>query len=242
MKTSTSSRRLPGLGLALTLLASTATTRLHAQMLLNSSFENPALAVGQSGSGNPDATPPNTITIYNNASSFNAAAPGNTGYGFPNPGFVDVSPSYTDGPLTFSATTLTLNNNSRYGNGQTYLAESNSAETISLSGASAVSFLLGTVPARSQTIAITINGTLVTNLMTSGGAPGTTYIGFTDSSPITSLTFTNTSVSGAEIDLLFYQVGGVVPEPSTWALLGLGSAGALGLTLRRRAAHIARVG
>ncbi len=63
--------------------------------------------------------------------------------------------------------------------------------------------------------------------MTFNGATFAT-LGFTPG------TYTSTWGTGANADAL--TVTSAVPEPSTWALRGLGVAG-LGLTLRRRAAR-----
>ena len=83
----------------------------------------------------------------------------------------------------------------------------------------------------SATVTLTLNdGTTTTYTPTSES----TYRGFTSTTPITSLTFTAPADTNyATLDNL--TVGTTVPEPSTWALLGLGIMGAGAVVLQRRA-------
>ena len=80
----------------------------------------------------------------------------------------------------------------------------------------------------SAAVTLTLNdGTTATYTPTSES----TYRGFTSTTPITSLTFAApTDTNYATLDNL--TVGTTVPEPSTWAMLGFGAAGAGVVALR----------
>ena len=69
-------------------------------------------------------------------------------------------------------------------------------------GTTAIGFDLGTFAA-STTVDVAVNGVDVTNFSTSG-PPASTFIGFTDMTPITNVTFTSTA---PELDVLDYVLG-----------------------------------
>ena len=88
------------------------------------------------------------LLVYTTLSSYQAATTSNTTYTFsgaPVNYYTLVSPSYTFGGLTFSASALHLENDGEYGAGVNYLDNwTSSGETITLYGATALSFTLGT--------------------------------------------------------------------------------------------------
>ena len=177
----------------------------------------------------PDAPGP-VVTVYTTPASYNSASGTNTTYAFsgaPAGGSTSVGTSYTQGPLTFGGSSLTLYNDGSYGQNVTYLEESQQSETITLAGARGLSFYLG---GNGGTITIAVNGTTATTVAAPTSGSGT-FTGFTDTVNITSLTFTS---SNNEIDVISFQENAAVPEPATW-LGGLGLCAAAGLTLRRRA-------
>ncbi len=51
---------------------------------------------------------------------------------------------------------------------------------------------------------------------------GASYFGFTDTTPFSSLTISNISNDAWGISDVSFNLGSVVPEPSTWAMLLLG--------------------
>lgn len=168
------------------------------------------------------------VTSYTSAATFSLATTGVTSYSFPQPAMGSgemVASPYMVGPLSFSASLLLLENDGLYGSGMHYLAAVNSDEGVSLAGATAVSFTLGTYAA-AQSLSIYVNGTLAA-VVAEAGHPNTMFIGFTDTVPITSLTFKDTTSPGGEIDATGFQVGMAVPgapvpeSSSTWALLAL---------------------
>lgn len=174
------------------------------------------------------------VTAYTSPASFNAASTGLTTYVFPVSDVGNGGASYTLGPLTFSDSNVFVFNDGSYGDGVVYLAAysfTGAAETLSLSGATALSFTLATYY-EAGSILVNVNGTDVTTLNLSGGAPITAFLGLTSVTPITSLSFTNVTVPGDEIDLTGFQVGSAtVPEPSGGAMLVIGGGG-LWLILR----------
>ncbi len=179
------------------------------------------------------------VTEYTDPADFNAATASATSYTFPAPqgDGSDEGTSFTSGPLTFSGYRIELYNDGGYGDGVSYVSELISPETITLSGATAVSFTIGTFEGP-QTVAISVNGVPFTSVTEAGPHPDTLFVGFTDTVPITSLTFSDITNPSNEIDVINFQVGSAAPEPSTWALLGAGLAGLLGLRLRRRATRM----
>ena len=188
-----------------------------------------------------------TVT-YNSQAAFNAATTGVTSYNIPAPAGVLqlVSSPYTISPLTFSVRSdesLFLANDGVYGAGQTYLEafaySGPASENIALAGASALGFTVGTFFG-ADTVSVDVNGVLASTFSTPGGSPDSVFFGVTDTTPITSLSF---SILRPEIDILNFQVGSLgspspspVPEPSSLVLLGTGILAALGAsgTLRSK--------
>jgi hypothetical protein len=179
-----------------------------------------------------------TIT-YDSQTAFTAAAIGVTTYIFPAPStppFVAVPSPYTMGPLTFTSDPLFLVNDNAYKTGNPYLdAFPTDGLAISLAGATALAFDIGSFAGQSVTFTVDANGVLAGTFTTPGG-PVPVFFGITSSDPITSLTLTeNDQGFQNEIDILKSQVGSAAatPEPSTIALLCTGLLGMAGATKRR---------
>ena len=187
-----------------------ATASLHAQMLLNGSFENPA-QTGSITSGNGDnwTTTGDTFVITNGANL--GTTPFGTQYSFLNP--AATSAQIVSSPFTLGATyTLSLS--------AAALGDVATRLIIAVSGGATASqaFIL---PAR-------------TSGPTNTPIPFLTYsLAFTPTSTA-AVTFTlqNTGNSGLAMDNVQLAVA-TVPEPSTWALVAAG-AGLLGVVLRQR--------
>ena len=107
-------------------------------------------------------------------------------------------------------------------------------ETLTLSGATAIGFDLGTFEIASSFTA-SVNGGAPITVTTTAPNPAHQFFGITDTSPITSIVFSEPAL-GAQVDILDFQVGSVgsvvtTPEPASLFVLG---AGILGLTASRR--------
>ena len=179
------------------------------------------------------------VMTYDTVAAFDAATTGLTAYAIPappagGPDFQNVSPSITIGPVTFASSNLTLFNDGGYGAGQTYLATSLVEETLTLSGATAIGFDLGTFEFASS-FAASVNGEAPITVTTTAANPAHQFFGITDTSPITSIVFSIPSPA-TEFDILDFQVGSVgsvvtTPEPASLFVLG---GGILGLIASRR--------
>ena len=146
--------------------------------------------------------------------------------------FQFVNPSILIGPVTFASTTLLLQNDGAYGVGQ-HDRESQAAETLTLSGATAIGFDLGTFFPGAGSFTASVNGGAPITVTTTGGAPQHRFFGITDTDLITSIVFSDPTSGVGELDILDFQVGSVVttPEPASLFVLG---AGILGLIASRR--------
>jgi hypothetical protein len=149
----------------------------------------------------------------------------------------DEGGSVTIGQVTYNSTSLTLFSDSGYGTGNYYLGGSGSDLTLSISGGGhdIIDLELG-VYLGTDSVEITVNGASADTL-TISGFPNYTFIGITDSCPITSLTFHDINNPDTEIDIISPESGVIglptpAPEPATLALTLLGGAGLL--LIRRR--------
>jgi hypothetical protein len=129
--------------------------------------------------------------------------------------------------VTFGVFNLFLGGD-RYG--QPYIA--GFGIPLTLSGATAISFDLGTFYPSSLTASVN-SGAPIT--IDTAGLAGT-FFSITDTSPITSIVFSqptplNPLYFDNELDIVGFQVGSVVPEPASLAIVG---AGILGLIASRR--------
>ena len=183
-----------------------------------------------------------TIT-YDSQSTFTAATSGVTTYSIPAPigTFQQVTSPYSIGPLSFSngSDPMFLLNDGAYGVGQIYLDSfPTNGLGVSLAGATALAFDIGTFVSQPQTVTVDANGVDVGSFTTPGG-PSPVFFGITSSAPITSLTFMQGGLpADNEIDVLQFEVGSensvtVTPEPSTIALLGTGFLGMAGAARRK---------
>jgi hypothetical protein len=183
------------------------------------------------------------VITYDTVAAFDAATTGLTSYAIPAPLPVgstgqDVTPSITIGPVTFASSDLFVLNDGGYGIGQTFLSSVFAVETLTLSGATAIGFDLGTFEIASSFTA-SVNGGAPITVTTTAPNPAHQFFGITDTSPITSIVFSQPSPS-PDLDILDFQVGSVVttttPEPASLFVLG---AGILGLIAsRRRSAQV----
>jgi hypothetical protein len=181
--------------------------------------------------------------FYTDTNLFATAAAGNSVYTMPlqppngDSTTQDVGATITIGQVTYEQAALFLYNDGYYGLGTYYLGGSGSDLTVSIAGGGYkyIDFELG-VFNKSDSVQITVNG-LSSDTLTIPGAPDSTFIGITDTTPITSLTFHDNDNPGAEIDILSPSSGIIslpppTPEPSILALGGLG--GLVLLYFRRR--------
>ena len=173
------------------------------------------------------------VITYNTVAAFDAATTGLTSYAIPAGGtdIQDVTPSITIGPVTFASSHLFLFDDGEFGAGQHYIGSLGAVETLTLSGATAIGFDLGTHNG-ADSFTASVNGGAPITVTTTAGHPTHQFFGITDTSPITNLVF-SIPTAGRELDILDFQVGSVVttPEPASLGILG---AGILGLIASRR--------
>ena len=196
-----------------------------------------ALAATSFVGGNASAA---TVT-YTNQATFNAATSGDTLYGFTFAGEANLSPSYTNGPVTFTSNKL-FSFNDAYG--KPYISDENATGSSSnsftiASTTSALGLFLGSYYG-GATYSYIVNG--VAGSITVPVAKSTTFLGFTSTSGPVSVAFSVAGGSGfgganIELDVPQFIAGdaimGAVPEPATWAMMLLGFGG-IGVAMRRR--------
>jgi hypothetical protein len=177
---------------------------------------------------------------YSTAAAFDAATTDLTSYPIPAPASGTseyITPSITIGPITFSSpgvypnAGLFLQDDGAYGIGQDYLESYQTVETLTLAGATAIDFDLGTFGSAGS-FSVSVNGGAPITVTTTASNPATQFFGITDASPITSLVLSIPSEHFEELDMVDFQTGSIAtPELGSFALL---SAGLLVLIASRR--------
>ena len=169
-------------------------------------------------------------TTFSTEAAFAAATTGDTSFGIPAPvsgPAQGVDPSEVIGPVTFASSGLFLVNDGGYGAGQHYLDSIGSVTDLTLSGATAIGFDLGTFFGAGS-FSVSVNGSPLTTVTTAAGAPAHQFFGITDTDPITSIEFGIPTSGNGELDILDFQVGSItptdvtaVPEPVSVLVFGL---------------------
>lgn len=174
-----------------------------------------------------------SIVQYNDQASFAAAAPGATQFNFSGPQSNAIA-SYSQGPATFTFPDGYLYNDDFYGAGIRYIGIGSGALTITLSSpAYDFGLTLGTFGGTTP-VKFSINDVPFTTVTSAGAQPATSYVGFVDTVPITSLTLATSN--GYEIDIINFATSAkyAVPMPEPASLLLLGVGGLAATVLRRR--------
>ena len=184
-------------------------------------------------------------TVFTSLSSFNAATSGNTtitfnGIAAPG-GFVTEASPATFAGATFSTTSsLFVIDPGFYGfsysNGGFLNADYQQPDviTVTLPSVTAVGFDFGGLFGSTGPYLVTLSDGFSATLSSSGSAAGNdlSFVGFTSSTPLTSLTLTLPDTpSYNALDNFVY--GSAVPEPGTLVLLATGLLGAAGAIRRR---------
>jgi len=189
-------------------------------------------------------------TEYTNQAAFNAAVTGITTYnfdGYAPSGDQAFDPAVSAGGVAFSGAAGQIfaawgTGNGYYGDssfisGQDPAGISSQLNVTAVGGVTAIGFTIGSyVVGADLPLSITLSTGEIFNLLTPSNAGiDTAFIGFTSSTPITSINFAE---SGYTIDITKFEVASPVPLPaSAWLMLsGLGGLGAMA---RRRRQEIA---
>jgi hypothetical protein len=145
-----------------------------------------------------------TVSTYLDSSAFDSATTDITIYALPDYTYTPLYSSVTIGPFTIGGTNLYGYNDNGYlidSISQNYVGIESSDGTLDLTGATAVSFYIGTYWIPGDAIAISVNGVPVTTV-TPDGSTTPMFLGLTDTAPITSITLSDATSSGGEIDLV----------------------------------------
>jgi hypothetical protein len=167
--------------------------------------------------------------------NFNGIAPAGS---FTNPSSLPVGPaSFSPYPSNFL---FVIDTNAGFGSyGVPYLSSQQGNPVglnISISPTTAIGFFYGSYLSASDPLSVSLStgDTFIVDLPSTTST--TSFIGFTSSSPITSVQFLDNSSTAGSIDLTSFAVLGVasaVPELATWLMILLGFA-ALGFIAHRR--------
>lgn len=143
-----------------------------------------------------------TVSLYSDKSAFDGLTSGVNTYAIPSTG---PGGTITIGSFTINGDTLSPINDSSYyvdAISQNYLDIHSSNIIISVDGSySSVYLYIGTEYSQGDSISISVNGTLVSTV-TPDGSSAATFIGLTDTVPITNVTLADATHSESEVDLV----------------------------------------
>jgi hypothetical protein len=180
-------------------------------------------------------------TSYSSFAAFAAATTGDTTYGFagiaPPGGWVGENSPFTHGPITYSGQQLFVLDGGLFGyyGAQPYLTSQYgqpNTTTLALAGATAIGIDFGSYYNFGDALSFTLSDGSVFNTTLPGTYAQETFIGFTSSTPITSVTIVDNS-AGLVTDIIDVTLGAAVPEPAAWMTMLIGIFG-LGVVLRSR--------
>ncbi len=204
------------------------------------------------GLGLVAAGPAAASTMYTSKSAFQSATSGLTTVDFNGIAAPGSFVFFGTGPLNLSGVTFTGNNQmfvidpgyygSPYPDGGFLNSDYSSTNTIVVSNLPAGTTAVGVDFGGLFTGGATFSITLSTGETFVASTPGSIedgflgFVGFTSSTPITSIQFDMPDAPGynALDNFVFGSAQAAVPEPASLTLLGLGAFGLAGFTLRRR--------
>lgn len=172
-----------------------------------------------------------SIVTYYDQTSFTAATPNAIQFIFSGPD-AQLGNSYTLGPATFASGNVSRINGGLYSGFSTFLETG--PPTITLSPSTyGFGLMFGTIY-RSTAFSITVNGVQVTTV-TPPGPTSPIYVGFVDTDPIATTTWTLVGrVNSLDVlDFATSNTPGIpVPEPASLLILGVGASATTALQRR----------